>query len=117
MPFFRDAAEAAASAGLLFLRVDALHMLAIADTARAETWTAEALDVLAGATDDRTRRWAVALHNNVGWVHFDAGRFQEALTAFGRSRDAAQRWGTPDQVLAADEAIVEARATIDPFGR
>lgn len=96
----------------MFLRVDALHMLAIAEPDQAQEWTAAALEVLEGVDDARTLRWRVSLHNNAGWAHLDAGRFAEALTSFERSRDAATRWGTPQQVVWADEAIAEARAKL-----
>ena len=106
---FELAAEAAASAHLTFLHVDALHMLAIADPARAAEWTACALDVLEGTTDPRTLRWTVSLHSNAGWAHHDAGRTDEAASEFERARDAAIRWGTPQQVRWADEALAEVR--------
>ena len=112
LPLFRAAAEDAASAGLVFLQVDALHMLAIADADSSAEWTREALAVLEGSDDPRTRRWNVALHNNEGWTLFDAGDFAAAVSAFERSRDAAVRWGTPQQVQWADEALAEARAAL-----
>ena len=117
VPMLREAARLAASAGLIFLQVDALHMLALADAEHAEAWTAEALEALDGVVETRTLRWRVALHNNIGWTHFDAGRFDDALSAFERTKYAAVHWGTSAQVQMADEAIVETRATIDPFGR
>jgi len=110
VPLFRAAAEDAASAGLVFLQVDALHMLAIADADNSAEWTREALAVLEATDDARTQRWKVALHNNEGWTHFEAGRWAAAVTAFERSRDAALRWGTPQQAQWADEALAEARA-------
>nr|WP_292874992.1 hypothetical protein [Microbacterium sp.] len=117
VPLFERAAEAAASAGLLFLEVDALHMLAIADRARADAWTDRALAALGTTDDARTLRWRVGLYNNRGWARFDEGRWDDALVAFRASRDAAVRWGTSQQVEWADEAIAETRAAIDPAGR
>ena len=112
VPLFVAAADAAASADLLFLRIDALHMLAIADADGSAGWTAEALALLEDTDDPRTLRWRVALHNNAGWTHFDAGRFTEAVAEFERARDAAERWGTPQQVRWAEEALSEARAAL-----
>lgn len=110
---FREAADAAsASRDLVFLHVDALHMLAIADPSHTAEWTAQALDALEDGDDPRTLRWRVSLHNNAGWDHFDAGRLDEALAEFERAKDAAVRWGTPQQVQWADEAIAEATAAI-----
>lgn len=114
---FQAAADAAAAADLVFLQVDALHMLGIADPEHAEEWTARALAVLDETADERTQRWRVSLRNNAGWAHFDAGRYVEALAEFEASRDAATRWGTPQQVTWADEAIAEARASLDAYGR
>lgn len=111
-PMFESAAGAAAASDLTFLHVDALHMLAIADPARASEWTARALAALEGTTDPRTRRWLVSLHNNAGWAHFDAGRPGDALAEFERARDAAMLWGTPQQIEWAAEAIAEARAAL-----
>ncbi|WP_127818212.1 hypothetical protein [Microbacterium sp. CPCC 204701] len=110
--YFLAAADAASRAGRVFLQVDALHMLAIAEPAQAGEWTEAALAVLEDVDDPRTLRWRVSLHNNAGWAHVDARRFAEALASFERSRDAAARWGTPQQVIWADEAIAEARSRL-----
>ena len=110
--YFLAAADAASVAGSVFLRVDALHMLAIADADQSEEWTAAALSALDDVADPRTLRWRVSLHNNSGWAHFDAGHFADALASFERAKDAAIRWGTPQQVVWADEAIAEARARL-----
>jgi hypothetical protein len=111
IPFFRAAAEGASGAGLTFLEVDALHMLAIADPDRSEAWTSAALLVLERTQEPRTLRWRVSLHNNAGWSLWGAGRLPEAVTQFQAAREAATRWGTPEQVEWADEAIAEIRAT------
>jgi hypothetical protein len=55
VPLFQAAAEGAASADLVFLQVDALHMLGIADPDRADEWTGQALAALDGTTEARTR--------------------------------------------------------------
>ncbi|MFE5408548.1 hypothetical protein [Microbacterium sp. NPDC056569] len=112
VPYFLAAVDAASAAGLTFLRVDALHMLAIAEPDQAEEWTAAAFGALDGVEDPRTLRWRVSLHNNAGWRLFDAGRFTEAVTSFEAAREAATRWGTPQQVQWADEALAEARAVL-----
>lgn len=107
--FFVAAAETASGAGLVFLEVDALHMLAIAQPERSEAWTNAALRALERTSDSRTLRWRVSLHNNLGWALFDAGRLTDAVTRFEAARDAAARWGTPEQVEWADEALAEVR--------
>jgi tetratricopeptide (TPR) repeat protein len=112
VPYFLAALDAAAAAGLTFLQVDALHMLAIAEPDQAEQWTAAAFAALDGVDDPRTLRGRVSLHNNAGWRLFDEGRVPEAIASFEASRDAATRWGTAQQVEWADEALAEARAAL-----
>jgi tetratricopeptide (TPR) repeat protein len=112
VPEFETAARTAESAGLLFLQIDALHMLAIADQPRSSEWAAQAIDLALAAPDDRTRRWLVSLYNNLGWSHFDAGRLHEALAAFQQAQEWAQRAGTEQQRVWAREAIDECAAAI-----
>ena len=97
VPLFTLAAREAASAGAQFIALDALHMLALSDAGHEEEWTIEGLLVLDKATDDRTRRWAVALHNNLAWHLHDAGRPEEALGEFKLALAAASTVGTPEQ--------------------
>jgi tetratricopeptide (TPR) repeat protein len=111
IPVFTAAVDAA---GSRFLRVDALHMLAIADPQRADEHTKAALAEVERAEDDRTRRWGVALHNNLGWTHFNDGRFDEALDEFELALEAAVAYGTPAQQTYAAEAVDD---TLRELGR
>ncbi|MCU1517927.1 MAG: hypothetical protein JWQ75_2648 [Pseudarthrobacter sp.] len=106
VPLFEQAAELGDHLGEEYLAVDALHMLAIADSAHAETWTRSALEYASTAHDPHTRRWMVALHNNLGWALHGAGRFTEALVEFQLAEQWAERTGTPAQQQHAREAIV-----------
>jgi tetratricopeptide (TPR) repeat protein len=112
VPQFEAAARTAETAGLVFLQIDALHMLAIADQARSREWAAQAIDLALAAPDDRTRRWLVSLHNNLGWRHFDAGRLNEALDDFQQAREWAERVGNEQQRVWAREAIDECVAAM-----
>ena len=105
VPLFEQAAELADHLGEEFLAVDALHMLAIADAAHAETWTRSALEYASTVHDERTKRWLVALHNNLGWTLHDAGRCTEAMVEFQLAEQWAERIGTPRQQQLAREAI------------
>ena len=105
VPLFEQAAELADHLGEEFLAVDALHMLAIADSAHAETWTRSALEYASTVHDERTKRWIVALHNNLGWTLHDAGRCTEAMVEFQLAEQWAGRVGTPRQQELAREAI------------
>jgi len=115
-PEFETAARTAESAGLLLLRIDALHMLAIADADRSGEWAARAIDVALAAPDDRTRRWLVFLYNNLGCAHADAGRLPEALAAFVQAQEWADRVGTGQQRVWAREAVDECAAALAARG-
>ena len=105
VPHFEQAFDEAVVAGEEFLAIDAAHMLAIADPDRAGEWAARGLELAASAADPRARRWGIALHNNLGWLHFDADRLQEALTEFELAAAAADAHGTDDQRQVAQWAI------------
>lgn len=105
VPLFEQAAELADHLGEEFLAVDALHMLAIADAAHAETWTRSALEYASTAHDARTKRWMVALHNNLGWSLHEDGRCTEAMVEFQLAEQWAERVGTLQQQERARAAI------------
>lgn len=109
VPQFRAAAELAEQHGLEFLRIDALHMLAIADAEHEAEWTAEAVRLAEQSTDDRTRRWLISLHNNHGWTLYDAGDRAGAIAEFELTLELAAAIGTPSQQQYAREALAEAR--------
>ncbi|MFJ5692387.1 tetratricopeptide repeat protein [Arthrobacter sp. NPDC093125] len=107
VPLFEQAAELGDHLGEEFLAVDALHMLAIADADHAELWTRSALEYASTAYDANTRRWMIALHNNLGWILHRSGRLTEALVEFQLAEQWAERVGTPAQQQYAREAIAE----------
>jgi tetratricopeptide (TPR) repeat protein len=116
---FRRAAELAtppASPQITFLRIDALHMLAIAEPEGTEDHTAQAVRELADVDDPRTLRWLVALHYNLAGHRFDAGDAAGALEAYEASMDAAEAYGSPKQISLAAEALAEARAAAGETG-
>lgn len=96
-PHFVVAADLAAALGATALEVDALHMLALADPDRHEEWAARALARTAADDDPDVRRWAIALHNNLGWHLHDAGRFDAALVHLEAAHAAALEHGTPEE--------------------
>lgn len=94
---FTKAARDAAAGGVTFLVLDALHMLTLTDAGHEEEWAADGLELVAGATQDRTKRWGVALNNNLAWHLHDNGRAEDALGYFERALDAAKSYGTAEQ--------------------
>lgn len=111
VPHFRTAAERADRHGLEFLRIDALHMLAITDVDHEADWTAQAVALADASTDQRTRRWLISLHNNHGWNLYDSGDREGAITEFELTLELAEAIGTPGQQQYARAALEEARGT------
>lgn len=105
VPLFEQAAELGDHLGEELLTVDALSMLAAADTAHAEAWTRSAIEYAATAHDNRIRRWLPALHTSLGGTLRAAGRFPEAIVEFQLAEQWAERAGTPDQQQEARDAI------------
>ena len=112
VPLLEQAAELGDHLGEEFLTVDALHMLAIADSGHQESWTRSALEYASAVDDPRTKRWMVSLHNNLGWALHDDGRRTEALVEFQLAEQWAERVGTPQQQLWAREAIDECERSL-----
>ncbi|QDP95862.1 hypothetical protein FOE78_08085 [Microlunatus elymi] len=113
VPHFLHVAEAGAADGLDFLRIDALHMLAIADRDHAVDWTRQGVEAAAASSDDRTRRWAVSLHNNLGWTLYEAGDLTGAIAEFEQALGWAEQVGTEDQRRYAREALDQAHSHLD----
>ena len=109
---FEDAASLAHHADLEFLEIDALHMLAIADSGRSEEWSERGIRRALESTKPRTQRWLISLNNNIGWSRLDAGHPESALDAFREAAGWADRVGTPQQRVWAQEAIDECEAAI-----
>ena len=105
LPWFERALEEAIAAGEDDLAVDAAHMLAIADGARAAEWTQRGVVLAERSTDSRVRRWLIALHNNLGWTFHEEGSFADALTEFERAAAAADEHGSTEQREIAQWAI------------
>ena len=95
-PLFESAAALAEAGGLEALRVDALHMVALAAPAEDQlALNQKALAVARAATDQQARDWDASLLNNIGMTHADAGDFEAALTAFEQALAARERIGDP----------------------
>jgi tetratricopeptide (TPR) repeat protein len=102
---FTEAERLAHAAGSEFLEIDAVHMLAIADEQDSIDHAERGIVLAEAATVPRARRWAIALHNNLGWALHDAGDAAAGLVEFEASLAASKRWGTPEQEFFARWAI------------
>jgi len=81
----------------LYLSVDALHMLAIADPANSEDWTRRGLHRALTSSDTEVEAWQGSLLNNHGWNLADAGREVEALHFLRRAETWFSEHGTVRQ--------------------
>ncbi len=109
-PLFREAWETGRAAGEDAYAVDAAHMMAIVEPGADEQfgWNQRALDAALASADPKARRWAASLHNNMGWTHFDQGRYQEALAMFEQALAEREAAGTPPQIRAARWCVAKA---------
>lgn len=91
-PHFEEAAALAADAGAEALRVDALHMVALAATPADQVpLTLAALEVARASRDQAARDWDASLLNNLGMARVDAGDLVAALEAFEEALQARRR--------------------------
>lgn len=84
---YLQAYETARNAKLDALAIDALHMLAFADTAPADQlkWNRQALALVEASTQPAAKRWEASLRNNTGYALHELGRYDEALVEFRRA--------------------------------
>lgn len=100
--WFEEALAGASNAGLEFLAIDALHMLAIVAPADdQDALNARALELASSATDPRAREWRASLLNNMGWTAFERGDLLESLQMFSRALEARLEQGKAADVLVA----------------
>jgi tetratricopeptide (TPR) repeat protein len=99
--------------GADFYRIDALHMLAIADKPDAQLdWNRKALTAAEASSDTRARGWMASLCNNIGWTYFDAGDPATALVYWKKALPLREAQGNPDNIRLAKWAIARGyRAT------
>ena len=113
LPLFTAAFVLASHRGDEYLAVDAAHMAALVDST--EEWTQRGVELARKSADPQVRGWVGALMNNLGWAHFEAGRFEEALAAFQQGLLAReQSVGDPHQVEIARYAVAK---TLRHLGR
>ena len=113
LPLFERAFAAATEAGEDWLAGDAAHMAALAapDRDGFVAWTNRGLEL--AERSPPAAYWAGPLLNNLGWEHFDAEEYEQALAVFERAL--AIREQDPDNPAAiehAREAVAEARKAL-----
>jgi hypothetical protein len=94
LPLFESAFAVALEAEQEFVAADAAHMAALAASDRAGriAWTERG--VAFAAEHAKASYWLGPLLNNLGWEHYEAGEYAEAVDAFQRALAARER--TPE---------------------
>jgi tetratricopeptide (TPR) repeat protein len=102
LPLFESAFARASEAREQFLAADAAHMAALAapDEAGIVDWTDRGIEV--AESDESARYWLGPLLNNLGWEHYEHGRYEQALDAFERAL--AERERDPENTEAIELA-------------
>lgn len=91
------------------LRLDAMHMLAIASPAeQALDWGQRAIEQAEASTDPAARRWLGPLYNNTAWTLMDLGRPAEALPVFQKGLAFRQARGEVKPTLIARWTVARA---------
>ncbi len=113
LPLFERAYAAAVDAGEDWLAADAAHMAALAapDREGFAAWTNRGLELAEGS--EAAAYWSGPLLNNLGWEHFDAEEYEEALELFERALAVRER--DPENAAAiehAREAVAEAKKAL-----
>jgi tetratricopeptide (TPR) repeat protein len=113
LPLFERAFAAAEAAGEHWLAGDAAHMAALAASDRDgfAAWTNRGLEL--AARSEAAAYWEGPLLNNLGWEHFDAEEYEQALEVFERALEVRER--DPENAAAiahAREAVAEARRAL-----
>ena len=115
LPFFERAFAAAVDAGENWLAGDAAHMAALAapDRDGFVAWTNRGLEL--AERSPGAAYWAGPLLNNLGWEHFDAEEYEQALAAFERALAIREQDpANPAAIEHAREAVAEARKALGP---
>jgi tetratricopeptide (TPR) repeat protein len=83
---FEQALRAATQAGTDFHRVDAAHMLGIAEEPeKALAWNLKAIAMAEAAKSEKARMWLGALYNNTAWTYHDSKEYGRALDLFEKA--------------------------------
>ena len=91
LPLFESAFALALEADQGVVAADAAHMAALASPDRAGfvMWTERGIEL--ARERDGASYWLGPLLNNLGWEHYEAGEYAEALDAFERGLAARER--------------------------
>lgn len=102
VPHFVAAEQAARTARLTVLRIDAIHMQALVAAPDEQIALNErALEIVSQSSDQAARDWDASLLTNIGMTYADGGDFGSALSSFEQALAARERIGDPERIRVA----------------
>lgn len=104
---YMRAFELAKNGKLDSLAIDALHMMALVDTAPNEQveWNRKAITLMHASPQQDAKKWEGSLRNNLGYALHLLGHFEDALLEFKLALAARERDGSPHAVRIAQWMI------------
>jgi tetratricopeptide (TPR) repeat protein len=111
LPLFAAAFVLAGHRGDEYLAADAAHMAALVDGT--EEWTQRGVELAQKSADPQVRSWIGPLLNNLGWAHFEGGRFENALHSFRQALAAREQTGEGHEVEIARYAVARTLRLLD----
>ena len=104
---FEQSYKLATQLGFDIYAIDAAHMIAIISEENADKihWNELAIELANRTNNQQARRWLGSLYNNLGQNYLEAGRFEDALTAFTRTLNYRQEEGLIINIRVANWAI------------
>jgi tetratricopeptide (TPR) repeat protein len=85
-PLFIQSYELSKEIAEDFYSIDAMHMIAIAETPeKSLEWNLKAIELAENTSDKRANRWLGSLYNNTGWSLFNMEKYTEALSIFEKA--------------------------------
>jgi len=97
---YLHAFELAQDGQLDYLAIDALHMMAVVDTAPEDQleWNRKAIALMQSSSQPDSKNWAGSLHNNSGYALHLLGRYEDALLEFKLALAAREQEGDPQTI-------------------
>src|SRR5690606_9633091 len=99
------------------LRLDAWHMLAIAQPTKvlSEELNRKALGIAELSDDPEDRRWRGTILNNLGWDLHEQGKFKEALRSFEDALKVREEYGIEEPIRIAKWCIARCLRSLKRF--
>lgn len=115
-PFFREAFQKAKKRKIDSHAVDAAHMIAILEKPEESIrWNRRALAMAERSKDPVARKWLASLYNNLGWTHFELGKFEEALALFRKALAEREKGKNARAIREARWAVAKAQRKLGRY--